>query len=266
MIYMHHCLALLLTGLFILAPAFSVAAQNAVMSPNETVQIIVTTDTITIGTNFTGTDLYIAGVVEHADPMIYRQNGYNVVVTLEGPKREIIMREKKRHLGVWVNADALSFVDVPAFYSLAATRELRDITSIQTYRELGLGVDYLPLRTKGSDTEKADTFRKELVRLRRADHLYSEHVGTVSFGGTSLFRARFQLPANLPVGNYHIDAYLFREGAYISHASTRIDIMKAHLAYSIFRAAHRHSFWYGIAAVIIAVLTGFAGRLIFCRD
>ncbi|UXN03642.1 TIGR02186 family protein [Bartonella sp. HY406] len=232
----------------------------------EQVQIIVTTDTITIGTNFTGTDLYIAGVVQHADPLVARQNRYNIIVTLEGPAREMTMRQKKRRLGVWVNADALTFKSVPLYYNLGATSELRDITAPQTYRDLGLSIDYMPLQSDSLDQEKVHQFREQLIALKKKQHLYTENPGTVMLDPSSLFKARFELPANLPVGNYQIKAYLFRDGAYVSHAETRMDIMKAHFAYSIYHLAHAHAWLYGLLAVFIAIFTGFAGRFILRKD
>jgi len=233
---------------------------------NETVQIIVTTDQIVISTDFTGTDLYVAGVVENADPLLYRQNRYNVIVTLEGPTRTVVMREKKRRLGVWVNTDALTFYDVPLYYALASTGELRDITSSQGFRDLGLGIAELPWRSDETDGDKVAAFRRELIRIKRGQNLYSDHIGAVTFTQTSLFRARFQLPTNLPVGRYQINAYLFRDGLYRSHASEQLEIRKAQLTDSIFHAAHQYSLWYGIGAVLIAVATGLTGRFLLRRD
>jgi len=83
---------------------------------------------------------------------------------------------------------------------------------------------------------------------------------------SSLFRARFQLPTNLPVGRYQINAYLFRDGLYRSHQAEQLEIRKAQLTDSIFYAAHQYSFWYGIAAVLIAMVTGLTGRFVFRRD
>jgi len=245
---------------------FPALAQEAESANDETVQIIVTTDQIVIGTDFTGTDLYVAGVIENADHLVYRQNRYHVIVTLEGPMRTMVMREKKRRLGVWVNADALTFYDVPLYYALASTGELRDITTAQGFHELGLGLADLPLRSDEADGQKLAAFRQELIRIKRAQNLYSEHIGAVTFTQTSLFRAHFQLPTNLPVGRYQINAYLFRDGIYRSHRVEQLEIRKAQLTDSIFYAAHQYSLWYGIAAVLLAIVTGLTGRFILRRD
>lgn len=257
----------LLLILIVKADAQQVTSSNG--DPDyirEQVQIIVTTDMITIGANFTGTDLYIAGVINHIDPLVARQNRYNIIVILEGPLREMVMRQKKRHLGVWVNADALTFKDVPLYYNIGATRELRDVTIPQTYQSLGLSIDYMPLQADSGDAQKISIFREQLIDLKKKQNLYSENPGAVSLDPSSLFKARFELPANVPVGNYHIKAFLFRDGVYVSHAETHIDIMKAHFAYSIYNMAHAHAWLYGILAIFIAIFTGFAGRFVLRKD
>jgi len=241
-------------------------AQTSPSAAQENIQIIVATDSITIGTDFTGADLYIAGMVENAAPLVYRQNRYNVVVTLEGVARLMIMREKKRRLGLWVNADSAIFYNVPLYYALASTRELRDISTAQTFRDLGLGLANLPIRSDSEEEEKRQRFRAQLMRIKQGQNLYRENPGEVVFGQTSLFRARFRLPANSPAGNYKINAYLFRDGHYLSHATTQIDIAKAQLTYSIFYAAHHYSILYGFGAVGMAIIVGFIGRLVFRRD
>jgi len=253
----------LINWLMLNVPAFT---QEQESMGNETVQIIVTTDQIIIGTDFTGTDLYVAGVVENADPLVYRQNRYNVIVTLEGPLRTTVMREKKRRLGVWVNADALTFNDVPLYYALASTGELRDITTAQGFHELGLGLSDIPFRSDETDPQRLATFRQELIRIRRAQNLYSENIGGVTFTQTSLFRAHFQLPTNLPVGRSQINAYLFRDGIHRSHKAEPLEIRKAQLTDSIFYAAHQYGLWYGIGAVLLAIATGLTGRFILRRD
>lgn len=233
---------------------------------HETVQIIVTTNTVTVDANFAGRDLYIAGVLENVDPLYFRQNRYDVVVSLEGQNRTMVMREKKRNAGVWVNTNSLIFKNVPLFYSMITTREIDDITCIENYKRLGLGLLYLPFQTDEQDQKKIQIFHDELIKLQKAKSLYYEEIGGVRFGSDKLFTAHFRLPANIPVGHYKARAYLFRDGQFIDSATTTLEIVKAHIAYTIFDIAHKYRFLYGIIAVIIAVSTGFLCRLIFRKD
>lgn len=257
-------------SIYFLVLSFNLA--NADIAPtnrtiaNEKIQIILTTPSITIEPNFTGSDIYIAGVLENSDPLVRLQNRYDIIVVIEGPTKSMIMREKKRKMGVWVNADSFTFKNVPLFYSLATTREIRDITAPNSYKKLGLGLDYLDLKAATNEADKTQIFRDELITLKTNKNLYSENIGAVKFGSPSLFTAKFRLPSNVPVGRYIVHAYLFRDGEFIETVSSSLEILKAHLAYSIYRDAHVHSFWYGIIAVFVAVMTGFISRLFFRKD
>ncbi|MET3590187.1 uncharacterized protein (TIGR02186 family) [Bartonella silvatica] len=258
-------------GYFFVAP-FSAWAHLGVKSAlvdqvnHETIQIIVTTNMIMVDTRFEGRDLYIAGVLENIDPLYSRQNRYDIVVSLEGQAQPMVMREKKRNMGVWVNTDSLIFKNVPLFYSIVTTREIGDIAGIEEYKRLSLGLSHLSLQTAEQDQSKVKAFRHELIKLQKAKNLYHEEVGGVRFGSGSLFTAHFRLPANAPVGHYQARAYLFRDGQFIDSATTNLEIVKAHIAYTIFYAAHKYSFLYGVVAVIVAVITGFLCRLIFRKD
>lgn len=240
--------------------------ENVVPGSHETIQVIVTTNIITVGANFSGRDLYIAGVLENMNPLFRQQNRYDVVVSLEGQTRPIIIREKKRNAGVWVNADSLTFQNAPLFYSMVTTRDIRDITSAEIYRRLGLGLSYFFLQTDELDQEKVQVFRDELIKLQKSKKLYSEEIGRVRFNSGSLFTAYFRLPANVPVGHYRVYAYLFRDGQFIDCTTTTLEIVKAHIAYTIFHGAHEHSVLYGIAAVFLAIITGILSRLIFRKS
>ncbi|WP_019218991.1 TIGR02186 family protein [Bartonella florencae] len=245
-----------------------VGAKAAFIDPvhHETIQVIVTTNRITVDAHFDGRDLYIAGVLENIDPLYSRQNPYDVVVSLEGQARPMVMREKKRNAGVWVNADSLIFKNVPLFYSMVTTRAIDEIARVEEYKRLGLGLSYLFLQTDEQDQKKVQIFRNELIKLQTAKDLYHEEVGGVRFGSGALFTAYFRLPANIPVGHYQVRAYLFRNGQFIDSTTTTLEIVKAHIAYTIFHAAQKHSFLYGVFAVIVAMSTGFLCRLIFRKD
>ncbi|WP_273760512.1 TIGR02186 family protein [Bartonella sp. ML70XJBT.G] len=245
-----------------------IGAKAAFIDPvdHETIQVIVTTNRITVDAHFDGRDLYIAGVLENIDPLYSRQNPYDIIVSLEGPARPMVMREKKRNAGVWVNADSLIFKNVPLFYSMVTTREIDDITSAEDYKRLGLGLSSLYLPTDEQDQKKIQIFRDELIKLQKAKNLYYEEEGGVHFGSGALFTAHFRLPANTPVGHYQVRAYLFRNGQFIDSTTTTLEIVKAQITYTIFHVAHKHSLLYGMVAVIVAISTGCLCRLIFRKD
>src|SRR5688500_15387162 len=177
------------------------AGRAQVQSP-EGIQIGLSTDRIEITADFSGADLTIFGSVENADPLINRQGRYDVIVVLEGPARPVVVRRKDRFLGMWINMESETFVNVPVSYSMATTRMPQDITDPNNYRQLALGADNIhiqPLDPDGNPVQ-IDEFRQALRERKEASGLFSIRVGGVEFLSQSLFRASLTLAPNVPVG------------------------------------------------------------------
>ncbi len=235
----------------------------------ETVEIGLSTDTIAITSGFRGTDLTVFGALDNADPLIQRQGRYDVVVILQGPERDFVVRRKDRFFGIWINMESVTFQHIPASYSLASTRSLQDITTPKVFAQLGLGVNnifYEPTPDGFESSAALKEFSTELPRLKLKQKLYSQRMGDVQFLSSTLFRATLSLPANVPVGKHVARAYLFRNGEFLRESTTSLNIVKAGLEFRIYRAANQHSLLYGLFAVFLAVITGWMGRLVFRKD
>lgn len=258
-------LALLLAGP---AGAQQVEPEQVPAREPESIEIGLSTDRVAITSDFSGADLAIFGALDNADPLIHRQGRYDVVVVLEGPSRPVVVRKKSRVLGVWINTEAETFVNVPVSYSVATTRAPQDITDPDSYKRLALraaNVHIQPLDPDGNPAKLAE-FIQALRERKRETGLYSERVGGVQFLSQSLFRARLTLAPNVPVGTHRARAFLFRNGVFIKETSAPLAILKAGFEQRIFRAAHDYSLLYGVFAVALAIITGWLGRLVFRRD
>lgn len=234
----------------------------------ETIEIGLSTETIAITSNFGGTDLTIFGALDNADPLIQRQGRYDIIVVLQGPSRDLVVRKKERYLGVWVNADSETFLGVPLSYSLATTRNLQDIAEEKLYRQLSVGVRNFYLRPEDPSSLSGNIpkFGNELREMKMRQGLYSQRIGGVEFLSRTLFRATLNLSANVPVGRHKARALLFRNGVFLREANASLEIVKAGVEQSIYDAAHKYSFYYGLFAVFLAVFTGWAGRILFRKD
>lgn len=234
----------------------------------ETIQIGLSTDHVAITADFSGADLTIFGSVENTDPLVSRQGRYDVIVVLEGPARPAVVRRKDRVLGIWVNMQAETFLNVPVSYSVATTRQPQDITDPSSYQRLLLRSDNLYLQPFDRNDNPATIaeFSAALRERKKAAELYSERIGGVQFLSQSLFRATLTLAPNVPVGTHKARAFLFRNGVFVQETSAQLAILKSGFEQSIFRAAHDYSMLYGIFAVALAILTGWLGRVIFRRD
>lgn len=249
-----------------LAGAARAQAPEPVVS--ESIQIGLSTDRVSITSDFRGADLTIFGALDSADPMVHRQGRYDVIVVLEGPARPVVVRKKNRVLGVWINTESETFVSVPMSYSVSTTRAMQDITSPINFRQMALGSDNInitPFNREG-DPATITEFTAALRERKKAADLYSERIGGVQFLSQSLFRATLHLAPNVPVGTHRARAFLFKNGIFMKESSAQLAILKAGLEQRIHRAAQDQSFLYGLSAVALAFVTGWLGRIIFRRD
>ena len=247
--------------------SLAATAFTQVLNP-ESIQIGLSTDHVVLTAGFSGADLTIFGALENTDPLLSRQGRYDVVVVLEGPAREVVVRRKSRVLGMWINTKSETFVNVPVSYSLATTRMPQDITDPRSYRRLSLGANNIHLEPENPRQSPItiQEFTDALRDRKQANALYSANFGGVQFLSSNLFRASLKLAPNVPVGTHKARAFLFRNGQFIKESSTQLSILKSGFEEWIFRASRLHGFFYGLAAVAIAMLTGWLGRLIFRRD
>lgn len=253
------CILLLSLGVF--QAAF---AQNEL--PTEAIQIGLSTDTIGIGADFSGADLTIFGALTGADPLIQRQGRYDIIVVLEGPEVPLILHQKSRVLGMWMNTDSQRFDQVPLSYISSATRRIQDITDKKTFKQLALGIQALTFESVRYQALRDTEFSNALKEINVKSGRYSDNSGTVEFISPNLFRASLTLPANVPVGKHKARAYLFRNGAFIKESSTSLQIEKAGFEQTLVLFSQKHSGLYGLGAIFVAMLIGWLGRLIFRQD
>ena len=91
---------------------------------------------IAITTGFVGIQVVAFGVAE---------SGRDVIVTVQGPREELVVRRKSRVAGVWINRDRLAFALVPAYYAVASTGPLEQIARPAVLAQLEIGTAYLDL-------------------------------------------------------------------------------------------------------------------------
>lgn len=234
----------------------------------ESIEIGLSTDRIAITSDFSGADLTIFGAVDNADPLLQRQGRYDVIVVLEGPARPVVVWRKSRVLGVWINTESETFLNVPISYSVATTRAMQDMATPDKYRQLSLGANYLYLQPadKTADPATIQEFSAALRERKKATGLYSERIGGVQFLSQTLFRATVRLAPNVPVGTHRARAFLFRNGVFVKETSAQLAILKSGFEQSVHQAAQQQSALYGAFAVALALFTGWLGRVVFRKD
>ena len=81
-----------------------------------------------------------------------------------------------------------------------------------------------------------------------------------------LYRAHILIPARVPVGTYTAETFLIQDGRVIAGAPREIRIEKFGFERFVAQAAQRWSLAYGLAAVALSLLLGWAASAIFRRS
>ena len=234
----------------------------------ERLTVALSTPEVTINSNFTGTTVTVFGVIDRDAASLSGVGGYQVGVLLIGPPRTVVARRKERLFGIWANAASETFEGAPSFYLFNTSAPAAEIAAPATLERLQLGFDHIGFRTPEQATPDDPTFRdfrSAFIRLKERDALYGESTG-VEFIGNLIFRTTFRLPANVPVGAYTAEAYLFSDGSLIAREDEGLTVSKTGLEETMSNFARNQGLIYGLICVVLGASIGWLGGVIFRRD
>jgi len=220
---------------------------------------------IEIRYSFTGAQLLLFGAILYPGGRVPR-NPADVIVVLKGPVEPILVREKQKIAGIWMNADSNRFRSAPSFYAVASSAPVRDLVDERTAAIYELGLQDLQLSPGGGALpDKERRFEAGLLDLRKRQSLYAEHPHGVEISEGVLYRARISIPSQVPVGTYTAETFLVSNGKVIAAATREIEIGKSGFERFVALAARRHGFLYGLTAVILSLGLGWAAATAFRR-
>src|SRR5262249_19407556 len=117
----------------------------------------------------------------------------------------------------------------------------------------------------GVSTGELEDFKSSVIRIKQRERLYLERPVGVVFIGRSLFRASFDLPANVPVGALVARVHLFREGRLLHTFVARVNLRREGLEHLLHTFALGQPLLYGLATVLLSVGAGLAATELFRR-
>tara|TARA_R110002096_G_scaffold131485_3_gene281362 strand:- start:145 stop:903 length:759 start_codon:yes stop_codon:yes gene_type:complete len=231
-----------------------------VVLPSFAVQALVTdlsNTRIEIRYSFDGAQLILFGAVGSStiNPVT---SEYDIVIVVRGPNAPTVVRRKDNVGGIWINNENLVFPSAPGYYAVAASRPLDEIASATVYEANGIGFSNLPLLTKTARGLVAPdaVFKEALFRLRSGDGLYRQEKDTVTKLAEGLFKTDIHLPANVPVGKFNVETFLFQKGSLKSRDRINLTVDKEGFERAAYDFAHGYPFLYGLTAVFVAIGAG----------
>jgi uncharacterized protein (TIGR02186 family) len=214
---------------------------------------------------FSGAQLLLFGAVVYPDGRV-PESPVDIAVVLRGPVQPILLREKQKIAGIWMNADSSRFRSAPSFYAVASSRPIRDLVDERTASIYELGLHNLQLSPGGGTLpERERHFEAGLLDLRSRAGLYSENAHGVEITQGVLYRAAITIPSQVPVGTYTAETFLIERGRVLAAATRDIQIDKSGFERFVALAARRHRLVYGLCCVALSLGLGWAAAAAFRR-
>jgi uncharacterized protein (TIGR02186 family) len=188
----------------------------------------------------------------------------DIIAVVKGPEREMTVWRKGKVAGIWVNAEAMTFTNVPSFYAVAASRPLDDAVLPDTAALYRIGTANLKLESKPAmPGERAQRFAAALIEEQQRVGLIATEIGKISFLGERLFRATIRFPTNVPTGTYLVQVFLARDRDIVGGQTTPLIVSKVGIDAEVSDFATRESAAYGAIAVLTALVAGWLASLPF---
>lgn len=234
----------------------------------EGVEVDVSTRSVAVTSTFSGTEIIAFGAVERSRQTSPEAGYYDVAIVFAGENGTAVVRSKNQVAGIWINTDSLDFNNVPSFYGIVSSRQLSEITDEATLHKLNLGFEDIKMtpvltgKEKLNEAQIAD-FKAGLIRLKVKNGLFVSNDFGLAFVGKSLFRATMRLPANIPIGRLTATTYLFHDGKLLTSDVAHVTLERQGSERLIYSFARNYPLYYGLSAVIIAIVAGIAASAVF---
>ena len=144
---------------------------GAALAPARAERLIVSVSNhrVTVTPNYSGEALVLLGSVEK-DASTPANRTYDLVVTVAGPRADMVTRRKERKFGIWINTDYRQFLKVPTYLALFSNRPFDAIASPEVQRRQQLGLNNWLLTPRGGPDYGAvlpnEALRSAILQLR----------------------------------------------------------------------------------------------------
>jgi uncharacterized protein (TIGR02186 family) len=240
----------------LIALLFLAGARDPILVPE------ISQHEVQVRQGFRGTELVLFGAILNPEGTRAGQD-YDIVVVLKGPTQSIVLREKRRIAGIWVNAESAEFRSAPTYFAVASSRPIEKIVDDKTAAIYELGLPWLQLSPIGSyDPKEQARMSAGLVDLLSREGLYRQDPHGVKVSQQVLYQARIALPSSVQTGTYTAETFAISQGRVVASAISRVVVRKQGFERAVAQYAQDNGFLYGLMAVFLSVGMGFlAGRL-----
>ncbi|WP_420393514.1 TIGR02186 family protein [Acuticoccus sp.] len=240
--------------------ALALALLAAAPASAESLAVALSTRSVSIGSDFSGASISLFGVIERDAQTVPRPGEYEVIVVVRGPEQRVLVQRRERRLGIWVNSAGQHFEAMPSYYGLFTTEDAAPLVLDQQGPARRLS-----LASLGVGADERETYRIALAHRRMRNGLYMERYGAVTLMTKTFFRTEVPLPPLVEDGTYTVFVLLFAAGTPLDDQRLTFVVSKSGFEEQLSRLSQQRPLVYGLGAVVLALVTGYVGGVVFRR-
>jgi len=224
-------------------------------------------DNIQITSSFDGERLTFFGSVvpDAGSTERYVEGPFHVVIVVMGPTQNRVARQMTHNFGIWLNTEQVTFRNFPSYFQVLSSGRLLDITDVTTLSAEHILPESHTLLPNEAGWWKTAIFGRELIRLMTEKRLFGISENAVNFLSDNFYSAQLTLPSDAPPGPYIALTYVFKDGELIARRSEGFAVRKIGFERFVAQAAVQQPFVYGVLCVLLALVTGWLGGVLFKR-
>ena len=238
----------------ILSLVLAAPAWAAEVSP----EIQVRPDVVEIGAFFDGQEVKISAKIPQGAQAVIEITGQTAV--------EHLMRKGRRG-GLWMNVGEMEVQGAPSVYLAASTSAplLKDppAGAVWGYPALKQQIQFAGRVEQG----EREYFLDQFFQLKESDEVYAIFPGDLKVkggaGDSQTVTGAFPLPTNVKPGAYQVCLTVVQGGQVIGKQCRDLKVVMVGFPAMMASLAYEHGATYGILAVVIAIVTGFAMGYLF---
>jgi hypothetical protein len=215
-------------------------------------------DLVEIGTWFRGHRVTVSGKIP---------KGAEAVMEVVGQSGDEHLMRKGRRGGLWMNVGEVEFHNAPSLYMVMSSNpKLLESADAEVPWGFAALKRRVTLSGMVSDQEKPEFFQ-QFMELKESEGLYTTFKAAAEksrpAGDLVPVKGEFRLPTNVKPGTYEVCFTVVQDGQVIAKTCGELQVAMVGFPAMLYTLAYEHGATYGILAVVIAIIVGFAMGFLF---
>lgn len=190
----------------------------------------------------------------------------DLIVKISNTPEDAHMKYKGKAAGIfWMKLGDISFEHVPGAYLLATSQNLDSLMQKDEQIKEGIGLESIKAgATIESSAEGMDKDRwiNEFIKFKEEEKLYRVEEGKIT-QQSGEYHLEMKWPYQATPGTYKVEVLAVRDGNIVDRAESDLTVTRVGIVDQLSSMAFNQAAVYGIIAIVVAMVAGFAVGLLF---